>query len=161
MQSGLPNLCFCSVPATSTLVLLMWIFHKLKCVEQSIFLDIYGPSWYVESFAKKVFLNLFFLWSELIIDTFWAIFYARKWKIHFQFKIICNTLWGCLVQSSQTVRSLLRPLASKSGRQNTLSITTKYMQTYILWLKLWQTQSMRQYQISSNSSFLYTCKCIF
>ncbi len=41
-QSGLPNLfkacVLCFVPATSTLVLLKWMFHKLICVEQSTFL---------------------------------------------------------------------------------------------------------------------------
>jgi hypothetical protein len=41
-QSWLPNLfqacLLCFVPATSALVLLKWMFRKLKCVEQSIFL---------------------------------------------------------------------------------------------------------------------------
>jgi hypothetical protein len=38
-QSGLPNVCFCFVPATSSLAWFKWLFHKLTCVEQSIFLD--------------------------------------------------------------------------------------------------------------------------
>ncbi len=37
-QSGLCNVCFCFVPATSALVLLKWLFHKLKCDGQSTFL---------------------------------------------------------------------------------------------------------------------------
>ncbi len=41
-QSGLPNLflacLLCFVPVNSALVLLKWMFHKLRCVEQCTFL---------------------------------------------------------------------------------------------------------------------------
>ncbi len=37
-QSGLPNVYFCFVPATSTPVLLKWMFPKIARVEQSTFL---------------------------------------------------------------------------------------------------------------------------